>query len=94
MLQKGASGLSQPKLKSKENSYLQKMPHKATREEVLTAQLNAITFEDINRMDYSKLNQAGDKKDYFDPKQLIDLDSDDEESLQNGSITPQKIGKK
>jgi hypothetical protein len=64
------------------------MPHKATREEVLTAQLNAITFEDINRMDYSKLNQAGDKKDYFDPKQLIDLDSDDEESLQNGSVTP------
>ena len=70
------------------------MPKKVTREEVLTAQLNAITFEDINRMDYSKLNLAGDKKDYFDPKQLIDLDSDDEESFRNGNVTPQKIVKK
>ena len=30
-------------------------------------------------MHYSKLNQADNKADHFDPKQLIDLDSDDYE---------------
>ena len=30
-------------------------------------------------MHYSKLNQADNKEDHFDPRQLIDLDSDDYE---------------
>lgn len=30
-------------------------------------------------MHYSKLNLADNKADHFDPKQLIDLDSDDYE---------------
>lgn len=37
------------------------MPKKATREEILTAKLNAITFEDINRLSYSLLNQVSNK---------------------------------
>jgi hypothetical protein len=30
-------------------------------------------------MHYSKLNQHGRKEDHFDPKMLIDIDSDDDD---------------
>jgi shikimate dehydrogenase len=32
--------------------------------------VNALKFEDINKMHYTKLNQQGRKEDHFDPKML------------------------
>jgi|LauGreDrversion4_2_1035121.scaffolds.fasta_scaffold238856_1 hypothetical protein len=61
------------------------MPKKPTQQEILTAKLNSITFEDINRMDYSKLVQGANESDRFDPKKLLDLDSDEDE---DGNVTP------
>ncbi len=40
---------------SETQKILAAMPKKPTQQEILTAKLNAITFEDINRMDYTKL---------------------------------------
>lgn len=47
--------------------------------QILSEKLNALTFEDINKMHYTKLNRADNKADHFDPKQLIDMDSDDDD---------------
>jgi len=44
------------------------MPKKPTKQEILTAKLNSITFEDINRIDYKKLNLGGNESDRFDPR--------------------------
>ena len=53
-------------------------PKKPTEKEILTAKLNSITFEDINKIDYKKLNFGNKDDDGFDPKKFLDLDSDDE----------------
>ena len=37
-----------------------------------------MTFEDISQMHYSKLKVGTQLNQYFDPKQLFDIDSDDE----------------
>lgn len=41
---------------------------KPTEKEILTAKLNSITFEDINKIDYRKLNVGDKESDRFDPK--------------------------
>ena len=58
-------------------------------EELLAQKLNAITYEDIQSMHYSFLNK-GPQKETFDPKDIIDLDSDDE--TPNEHLTPQPQG--
>ncbi len=77
-----------PLVVSETQKILAAMPKKLTQHEILTAKLNAITFEDINRMDYNKLVQGANDSDRFDPKKLLDLDSDEEE---DGNVTPQLL---
>lgn len=66
------------------------LPKKLSKNEIITAQLNAITFEDIQKMHYSLLNTGSQKKDQFDPRQIIDIDSDDEQPYKVKPINVQQ----